>query len=173
MSKRNKILIGVGLTLVLTVVIVLNIRGKKEDAVEVQTEKVKRGDVIKTVSASGKIQPVTDIKISSNVSAKILQLTVKEGDKVKRGQVLVSLDRTFYDAQLDQAKAELLRAKSQVATAQANYEKAQQDFSRVKDLTAKQLASASELEVAQTTLSTTRASVESAESQVQAAEASA
>ncbi|HNI11933.1 MAG TPA: efflux RND transporter periplasmic adaptor subunit, partial [bacterium] len=82
MSKRNKILIGVGLTLVLTVVIVLNIRGKKEDAVEVQTEKVKRGDVIKTVSASGKIQPVTDIKISSNVSAKILQLTVKEGDKV-------------------------------------------------------------------------------------------
>lgn len=173
MSKRNKILIGVGLTLVLTVVIVLNIRGKKEDAVEVQTEKVKRGDVIKTVSASGKIQPVTDIKISSNVSAKILQLTVKEGDKVKRGQVLVSLDRTFYDAQLDQAKAEHLRAKSQVATAQANYEKAQQDFARVKDLTAKQLASASELEVAQTTLSTTRASVESAESQVQAAEASA
>ncbi len=171
MSKKKKILIGAGLTLVLTVVIVLSLGGKKEDAVEVQTEKVKRGDVIKTVTASGKIQPVTDVKISSNVSAKIMKLTVKEGDQVKRGQLLVSLDRTLYEAAMNQSKAELARAKAQLLNAQATLQKANLDFVRVKGLFDKQLSSQADFELAQTELSTARASVASAESQVNSAEA--
>lgn len=171
MSKKKKILIGAGLTLVLTVVIVLSLGGKKEDAVEVQTEKVKRGDVIKTVTASGKIQPVTDVKISSNVSAKIMKLTVKEGDQVKRGQLLVSLDRTLYEAAMNQSKAELARAKAQLLNAQATLQKANLDFVRVKGLYDKQLSSQADFELAQTELSTARASVASAESQVNSAEA--
>lgn len=171
MSKKTKILIGAGLAVIITAVVVLNLSNKKEKAIEVQTEKVKRGDVIRTVSASGKIQPVTDVKISSNVSAKIMKLTVKEGDKIQRGQLLVSLDRTVYEASVNQSRAEVMRAKSQVVSAEASYLKAKQDYDRIKGLFQKNLASESELQTAESALSTSKAAVESAQSQVQAAQA--
>lgn len=171
MSKKKKILIGAALTVALTLVVVLSLGGKKEEAVEVQTEKVKRGDVVKTVTASGKIQPVTDVKISSNVSAKIMKLTVKEGDRVQRGQLLVSLDRTIYEAAANQSRAELARAKAQLLNAEATLQKATLDYNRVQGLFDKQLASTADYELAQTELSTAKASVASAQSQVNSAEA--
>ncbi len=171
MSKKKKIIIGVVIGLVVVVAAVMVLGRPKEKPIEVQTEKVKRGDIVKTVSASGKIQPVNDVKISSNVSAKILELTVKEGDKVKRGQLLVSLDRTFYEANVNQNKADLLRSKSSVSSAQASYDKAKQDYDRVKGLFDKQLASESEVQAATANLNTSKASVESAQSQVLASEA--
>lgn len=171
MSKKKKILIGSILAVVITAVVVFNLSNKKEESTEVQTEKVKRGDVIKTVSASGKIQPVTDVKISSNVSAKIMRLYVKEGDKVKKGQILVSLDRTNYEAAVNQAKAEVLRTQSQVMNAKANLEKAQQDHNRVKGLFEKKLAAEAEMQTATAALLTAQSTLASAESQVQSAEA--
>ncbi len=172
MSKKKKILIGAGLAVVITAVVIFNLVGnKKENAVDVQTEKVKRGDVIKTVTASGKIQPVTDVKISSNVSARITKVTVKEGDKVMRGQLLVALDRTIYEANVNQAKADLARAKSQVMNAKANLEKAKQDYDRMKGLFDKKLAAESEFQAVTALLATAQSSLESAESQVKASEA--
>ncbi len=171
MSKKKKIIIGSLLGLLIILVIIFNMNGKQQKAIEVQTEKVKRGNVIKTVTASGKIQPVTDVKISSNVSARIMKLTVKEGDRVKKGQLLVSLDRTNYEAAVNQAKAEVLRAKAQSMTAKANHQKAMQDYDRIKGLYEKQLASLSEFQAAEASLSTAQSSVESAQSQVLAAEA--
>ncbi len=171
MSRKKKILLFSGLGLVVIVFAVLSLSKKKEDSVEVTTEKVKRGDVVKTVSASGKIQPITDVKISSNVSARIMRLHVKDGDRVSRGQLLVSLDRTVYEAGVGQARAEVMRAKAQVLSAQANYEKAQQDYDRIKGLHAKNLASDNELEAAVASLSTAKGSLGAAESSVQAAEA--
>ena len=171
MSKKKKILIGAGLAVVITAVVVFNLSNKKEKAIEVQTEKVKRGDVIKTVSASGKIQPVTDIKISSNVSAKIMKLTVKEGDLVQRGELLVSLDRTVYEASVNQSKAEVMRSKSQVVSAEAGLQKAKQDYERLKGLYDKKLAAESELQAVEAALATSQSALESAQSQVQAAQA--
>jgi HlyD family secretion protein len=171
MSKKKKIFIGLGFGLVIVFVVLFNMNGKNQKAVEVQTEKVKRSNVIKTVSASGKIQPVTDIKISSNVSARITKLMIKEGDKVKKGQLLVSLDRTNYEAAVNQAKADVLRAKAQLMTAKTNLQKAQQDYDRMKGLYDKQLASLSEFQNIEAALSTNQSSVESAQSQVLAAEA--
>lgn len=171
MSKKKKIIIGSLLGFLIMLVIIFNMNGKQQKAIEVQTEKVKRGNVIKTVTASGKIQPVTDVKISSNVSARIMKLTVKEGDRVKKGQLLVSLDRTNYEAAVNQAKAEVLRAKAQSMTAKANLQKAQQDYDRIKGLYEKQLASLSEFQTVEASLSTAQSSVESAQSQVLAAEA--
>lgn len=171
MSKKKKILIGSGLGLVIVILIAVNLMKKKDDAIEVTTEKVKRGNVVKTVTASGKIQPVTDVKISSNVSARIMQLFVKDGDRVKKGQRLVALDRTLYEAAVNQARAEVLRVKAQVMSAQASYTKAQQDYDRIKDLHDKKLASDSELETAATARASSKSSVDAAESAVQAAEA--
>lgn len=171
MSKKKKIFIGLGFGLIIVLIILFNMNGKNQKAVEVQTEKVKRSNVIKTVSASGKIQPVTDVKISSNVSARIMKLMVKEGDRVSKGQLLVSLDRTNYEAAVNQAKADVLRAKAQLMTAKANLQKAQQDYDRMKGLYDKQLASLSEFQNIEASLSTSQSSVESAQSQVLAAEA--
>lgn len=171
MSRKKKIIIGAVLAVAITAVVVFNLSNKKEVAIDVQTEKVKRGDVIKTVSASGKIQPVTDVKVSSNVSAKIMKLTVKEGDRVQRGQLLVSLDRTVYEASVNQSKAELMRAKSQVISAEASLQKAKQDYDRIKGLFEKKLSAESELQSAEANLSTSQSALESAQSQVQAAQA--
>ncbi len=171
MSKKKKIFIGLGFGLLIVLIIVFNMNGKNQKSIEVQTEKVVRGNVIKTVSASGKIQPVTDVKISSNVSARIMKLMVKEGDKVRKGQLLVSLDRTNYEAAVNQAKADVLRSKAQLMTAKANLQKAQQDYDRIKGLYEKQLASQAEFQTAEAALSTGKSSVESAESMVLASEA--
>lgn len=171
MSKKTKILIGSGVGLLIVILIAVNLMKKKDDTVEVTTEKVKRGSVIKTVTASGKIQPVTDVKISSNVSARIIQLYVKEGDRVKKGQRLVALDRTLYEAAVNQARAEVLRVKAQVMSAEANYNKAKQDYDRIKDLHEKKLASDSEYETAATAVASSKSSLDAAESAVQAAEA--
>lgn len=171
MSKKKKILIALLLTALIVLVVVLNLNGSKEKAIEVQTEKVKRGHVIKTVSASGKIQPVTDVKISSNVSARIMKLMVKEGDRVKKGQLLVSLDRTNYEAAVNQAKAEVLRAKAALMNAKSTLQKAQQDYDRIKGLYDKQLASLAEFQTAEAALASAHSAVESAQSQVLAAEA--
>ncbi len=171
MSKKKKILIGSGVGLLIVVLVAVNLMKKKDDAVEITTEKVKRGDVVKTVTASGKIQPVTDVKISSNVSARIMRLYVKEGDRVHKGQPLVALDRTLYEAAANQAKAEVLRVKAQVMSATANYQKAKQDYDRIKGLHEKQLASDSELETAFTAMSASKSTLDAAESSVQAAQA--
>jgi HlyD family secretion protein len=172
MSKKKKILIGAALGIVITGAVVFNLFShKKENAIEVQTEKVKRGDVIKTVTASGKIQPVTDVKVSSNVSARITKITVKEGDKVTRGQLLVSLDRTVYEANVNQARADLARAKAQISNGKANLEKAKQDYDRIKGLFDKKLAAESEFQAVVALLATAQSTLESAESQVKASEA--
>ncbi len=171
MSKKTKILIGSGVGLLIVILIAVNLMKKKDDTVEVTTEKVKRGSVIKTVTASGKIQPVTDVKISSNVSARIIQLYVKEGDRVKKGQRLVALDRTLYEAAANQVRAEVLRVKAQVMSAEANYKKAKQDYDRIKDLHGKNLSSDSELETAATSMASSKSSFDAAVSAVQAAEA--
>ena len=171
MSKKKKIFIGGGIGLLIVVFVLFNLKGNGQKPIEVQTEKVKRSNVIKTVTASGKIQPVTDVKISSNVSAKIIKLLVKEGDRVKKGQLLVTLDRTNYEAGVNQAKAEQLRAKAQLMSAKTNLEKAQQDYDRAKELFAKQLASESEFQTYDANLKTSKSAVESAESQVLAANA--
>jgi HlyD family secretion protein len=172
MSRKKKILIGAGLAVIITAIVVLNLGNRKEEGVEVQTEKVRRGDVVKTVTASGKIQPVTDVKISSNVSARITGLYVKEGDRVHKAQRLVSLDRTVYEAAVNQTRAELARSRAQLTNARATLAKAKQDFERVKGLFNKQLASQADFDAAATELATAEASVESAESMVAAAEAS-
>ncbi len=171
MSKKKKILIGGIIGSLIIVFVLFNLKGNGGKPIEVQTEKVKRSHLVRTVTASGKIQPVTDVKISSNVSAKIIKLLVKEGDRVKKGQLLVSLDRTNYEAGVNQAKAEQLRAKAQLMTAKTNLEKAQLDYNRVKELFEKQLASEAEFQTYEANLKTSQSAVASAESQVLAASA--
>jgi len=102
--KKKKLFIGLAIGLFVVVIIVLNLVRSSEKAVKVQAEEVQRGKITSTVSAACKVQPEMEVDISANVSGRIVQLGVKEGDRVEKGQFLVQLDRNRYQALVDQAQ---------------------------------------------------------------------
>jgi len=107
---------------------------KKEPVVTVQTEKVTRRTLVETVVANGKIYPVLQVHISPEVSGEIIELPVKEGQKVKRGDLLLKINPDVYQAMLSQAKANYNVSVAAKATAEAALEKADADFARNKNL---------------------------------------
>src|SRR5512135_3511121 len=132
---------------------------KRETIVTVQTEKVAKRNITQIVSATGKIQPETQVKINAEVSGEIIDLPVQEGQEVKKGQLLVKIKPDAYKAQLDQAEASLKMA-------QATLTKADADFKRVQGLFAKQLASDADMDAARATQENAKASYDQALSSV-------
>jgi len=155
--SRKKLIIVVGVVVIIGVFIVYNLKKSQGGEIPVQVEKVKRGDITQIVSASGKVQPEVEVKISANISAEIVGLYVKEGDEVERGRLLVRLDSTKYRAALE-------RAKSNRKSKEANLLKANSDYKRASDLYRQKLTSQADLESAE-------ASLKLAESQLEQAEA--
>ena len=140
-KKKKKLIIGSAVGLLVVVIIVLNLVRSSEKALEVQAEKVQRGEITSTVSAAGKVQPEMEVDISANVSGMIVRLGVKEGDGVEEGQFLVQLDRNRYQALVDQAQAQLTSAEARLVEAEAEYR-------RVQELYNSSLASEADLEAA-------------------------
>jgi len=140
--SRKKIIVFSTLTVVI-IVAVLAMRGGSgnSDEIEVQTAKVRRGKVVQTVNASGRIQPKTQVKISADVAAKITRLDVKEGDWVEKGQFLVELDRQRFLAAVEQAEANLRSVKSNSDLAKENMLKVKKDFERTRELFTRNLES--------------------------------
>lgn len=134
----KKTLIIIGVVVVIGALIAVNLM-KEEKGLEVSIEKVERGTVIKKVTGSGQVKPAVEVKISANVSGKIIHLTAEEGDVVKKGQLLVELERTQYQASLKRANSALL-------TAIANEKKAASDLERSKKLHEQGLISDAEYE---------------------------
>lgn len=85
----------------------------------VATEKVEKRDIIEIVSASGKIQPEVEVKISPDVSGEIVELHVKEGDRVKKGQLLAKILPDIYQSYLDRANAALNSSKANLENAKS------------------------------------------------------
>lgn len=146
--KKRWIWIGLGVTVValLTVVnVVKSARGKVES---VQWTKVRVEDITSVVRAPGKIEPKTQVKVSADVPGKILRLAVKEGDPVRRGQLLLQLDDTQYRASHDQAVAALSSARARVREAEANFKVVDANFDRQRALFEQKLLSQAEWDVA-------------------------
>jgi HlyD family secretion protein len=114
------------LILVLVVVGLLATRSRGEKKLPVTTEKVTRRSLLATVSASGKVEPVIQVKVSSQIPARITKLAIREGDWVETGQFLVELDRERYAAAVDQAQSGLRAAHAQLDKAKADLERVQQ-----------------------------------------------
>lgn len=121
---------------VLLVVIIFLVVGKtagwigKPSELEVQLAKVKRVTIIEKVSASGTVQPVTEVKIAPEVSGEIIDLLVEEGDSVKRGQLLVKIRPDTWESQLQRARASLSQQRANLAQAEANLNAARAQFIR-------------------------------------------
>ena len=115
----------------LTAVVILK---KRDVVITVQTEKVVRRNLTEIVMANGRIQPVLQVKISAEVSGEIIDLPVKEGQSVKKGDLLVKIKPDLYIAAVNQAKALYESAQAGKAQAVANLEKADADYVRNKNL---------------------------------------
>jgi HlyD family secretion protein len=150
MKKKKKIIIILAALVVVVAVVLANVLKSGEKTFTVQAEEVEKGDLTSVVTAYGKIVPRTDVQISAYVPAKIVKLPVKEGDRVKRGDLLVQLDDTEYRAAVNQTKAELSSAK-------ASMEQAQMTFNRQKELFEKKLTSQEQYDMSQTDLDLAKA----------------
>src|SRR6266516_1095778 len=133
-KKRRKILIFGLILLGLGGLSVWAILKKREVVITVQTEKVARRNLTEIVSANGKIQPVVQVKISPEVSGEIIELPVKEGQCVQKGDLLVKIKPDFYVAQRNQSEASYKASLAGKETAEANLRKAQAEFRRNADL---------------------------------------
>lgn len=138
-KNKKKILIIIGIIVILAVIIAANIFRKNENVIKVEVEEVHRGSVVHKVNASGKIQPVKEIKISATTSAWITQITVIEGDHVRTGQLLITLDEKQHKAARDQAL-------SAVNSAKASLIKVSAQKDRMESLYDQRLISKQELE---------------------------
>ena len=137
----KKIIIGAVIAAVVIFFILINVL-KKDPGIEVDSEKVQQGTLIQKVSGSGQIRPEVQVKVSSRVAGKILKLHAKEGDRVKKGALLVELDQEQYRAALD-------RANYNLDYMIASEKKLKSDLARAVDLHNKGLLSQAEFEAAQ------------------------
>ena len=106
-KKRRKIIIFSVIGVVLVALVLVAVFKKREPAITVQTELVARHSLTNIVVANGKIQPVVQVTISPEVSGEIIELPVKEGQQVKKGDLLVKINPDIYIAAVNQAKAGL------------------------------------------------------------------
>jgi HlyD family secretion protein len=169
-ARRRFILISVvGLLLILsTAGVVIH---KRTPPVAVQTEKIARRSITEIVVANGKVQPVTQVHISPEVSGEIIELPVKEGQQVKKGDLLLKIKPDFYMAALNQAKANFESSLAGKAQAAANLEKADAEFKRNKELFDHRLVSESEYISFKAAKDVAQAQLESATHQVEVARA--
>jgi len=168
MSKKTKIIIGVvAIGALVGGTLFMNAKKKSGKGIDVQTAQVEHREIIQTVTATGKIQPVTKVNISADVSAKITRLDVKEGDWVEKGTLLLELDRENYKAQVESAEANLRASQAQAAVVEENLSKLQKDYERMSELHAQELESQSSLDAAEAALAVEKARLRSALDQVE------
>lgn len=138
----------------------------------VTTEKAIVKTITQIVTATGKVQPEVEVKISPEVSGEIIDLPLKEGAKVKKGDLIVKIKPDLYQAQVDQQDANLLAAKAGAVQAKAQLLKAQDDLKRAEDIFAKKLISDSDILSARTALEVAQATYENALAQIRRTEGS-
>ncbi|MBN1154529.1 efflux RND transporter periplasmic adaptor subunit [candidate division KSB1 bacterium] len=163
MSKRKKTFIIIGIIIIIAIFMIFNLMKSKGGEIEVQVDEVKASDIVQTVSGSGKIRPEVEVDITANVSAEIIRLNVKEGDIVKKGDLLVELDRYKYEASVQQARSNL-------KSAQASLQKSKSEYLRVIDLFGQNLVSQAEKESAEASMLLAESNVEQAQATVEQAE---
>ena len=160
LTKKKKWLIFGGGGLLVVVMIIASLSKDNTDSIQVETEKVSRQMVVHKVNASGKIKPETEVKISATSSAWIDSITVNEGDFVKKGKHLISLDRK-------QLLANYNSTSSSVRSAEARVKQELASKKRVENMYEQNLASDQELEAVQASYQIAKSSLEQAKSSLE------
>ena len=132
-KKKLFIFGGIGL-LIIAVIVIGFIGSNKEEIISVQTEKVEKRTITQTVAATGKINPEFKVVITPEVTGEIVELPVKEGDAVKKGQLLIRIKGDQYQAQKQRLEANLQSAEASLKMRKAELEKVELDYNRVKEM---------------------------------------
>ena len=175
-TKRNWIILG-GILLIVILVVVAITKGKNSNATKVSTEKVEKRKIIQTVSANGKIQPEVDIKISPYISGEVVELKVKEGDIVKKGDLLAKIDPEIYissfeqgEASLNTQKANLANARARLSQMKAQFDNTKASFERQEKLYKENVISASDYDAAKSAFQVAKAQTDASEQDIVASE---
>lgn len=180
MSKKLKWIIGI-LVIIIVLLIVLSKAGVfgKDEGTKVTAEKATVRNITETVTASGKVFPEIEVKISPDISGQIVELNVQEGDTVHKGQVLAKIYADIYSSQRDQAQAVVAQSQAQVANSQAQLgalkatlDQAEAAYNRQKTLLSQKVISQSEFETAQQAYESAKANYAAAQSGIKANQAS-
>ncbi len=132
MKTWKKVLIGVGVALVLGIIVGVTVYQSHKNLVTVQTGKAQKQNLASVVSASGEIKPQTYVNIGANAFGKIVKLHVKEGDQVKRGQLLAQLENVQSAAEVNATRASLQASETDSVAADAGMKTAMADLNRAK-----------------------------------------
>ena len=167
-------IIVIGVVLIITVLMLKNSGSK---ALSVTTEKSQKRNIIESVSANGKIQPEVEVKISSDVSGEIVELYVKEGDQIQKGDLLCKINPLIYEstlnrmqAGLDGAKAGLSNSKARLEQVKATFVNLEASYNRNKKLFEQNAISQSDFDAAKAAYDGAKADVKGAENNVEAAD---
>jgi len=166
----KKIVIISGILIVIAIAGFILFRGNGNEP-KFRTDKIIRGDIEMAVTATGTVNPVTTVLVGTQVSGTIKKLYVDFNSPVKKGQLIARIDPALFEAQVNQAKANLLSAKANLEKAKATLVDAKRTMDRNKELFSKNLVARSDLDTAETNYETADASVIAAKSQVAQTEA--
>jgi HlyD family secretion protein len=172
-KSRRKLFIMLGLLAVVLVGAVgYGASHKKDTGIPVTTEKAVVKTITHLVTATGKVQPEVEVKISPEVAGELIEIPVIEGQAVKKGDLLVRIKPDFYQAQLEQQEAALASAKAASVLSQAHLTKAEQDFKQANELYGKKLLSDADFTSAKTNIDVAKADYDSSLAQIRRTEGS-
>lgn len=171
-TKRRKIIIFSVIGLTVAGLGAFAFLRKREPVITIQTEKVTRRNLTELVTANGKIQPVIQVKISPEVSGEIIELPVKEGQCVTKGDLILKIKPDFYKANRSQAEAGYNSSLASQETTEARLRQAEADFKRVQGLFDTKLVSDSAFDEAKAAYDVAKAQLNSAIHQVEMSKAS-
>jgi HlyD family secretion protein len=174
MSKRTKLSVFGAIALALVLIIATAAMKGRNKATEVRIEKVERRDLVASVTASGQVQPHTKVDLSADITGRVVRLAVKDGDMVTKGQFLLEIDPTQYQANVERATAAVASARSQSAQAKPSLLQAQRNYDRLAALKKANptLVSDEQLEQLRTQVEVAQAQLEAANHAVDQATAS-
>src|SRR5213594_2115734 len=170
-ARRKKQIIYGLIALVVLWIVGSIIWGKREKPIPVTTETAIRKTIVQTVSATGKIQPEVEVKISPEVAGEIIELPVEDGMRVKKGDLLLKIKPDSYKALLEQQEAAISAAKATNLQQKATMMKSEHDFKRAEDLFNKKLISEQEYNAAEAADDVAKNTFESSVHEIERAEA--
>jgi HlyD family secretion protein len=169
--SRKKLYWIIGILLVISVAVVaVAMNKKREQPIPVTTDKAFRKTITQLVTATGKIQPEIEVKISPEVSGEIIEMPVKEGQIVRKGQLLLRIKPDAYRSQVEEQQAALSSARATSLTQKAQLAKAEADYQRAKNLFASKLIPESDRKTAQTNYEVAQSAVNASQFDIQRAE---
>lgn len=173
MKTRTKVILGIVAVVVLGSAATLSVTRGRDRGAEVRMEAVETRDLMEIVTASGNIRARQAVELSSDISAKVAELMVDEGEDVVRGQILMRLDPAQYEAGVSRSEAALAQARAQEAQQRANLLRAQRDLDRLLALRTRDslLVSGQQIDDARTGADVAEAQLESAQHGVSQAQA--